>query len=89
MSIGMAGERRGQGVHGRLRVYARGRGAVSGLGEALLDRALADPVWLQDRLVLTRGSVSKRATAWARAAFGRRPLEVAWAGCHTAAEARG
>lgn len=48
--VGMAGERRGLGVRGRLQIYARGRGAVSGLGEAALDRALADPAWLSDRL---------------------------------------
>ena len=41
--IGMAGERRGQGIRGRLRIYLTGKAAVSGLGEAALDRALADP----------------------------------------------
>ena len=44
--VGMAGERFGQGVRGRLTVYARGRAAVSGLGEAVLDRALADRNWI-------------------------------------------
>jgi hypothetical protein len=39
--VGMAGERRGQGIKGRLIVYSRGKAAVSGLGEAALDRALA------------------------------------------------
>lgn len=39
---GMAGERSGQGIRGRLRAYASGKGLVSGLGEAVLDRALAD-----------------------------------------------
>ena len=41
--VGMARERKGAGVRGRLRVYRTGKGAVSGLGEAALDRALADP----------------------------------------------
>ena len=47
---GMAAERRGQGIRGRLTVYRRGRAAVSGLDEAAMDRALADPRWLQQRL---------------------------------------
>lgn len=34
--MGMAGERRGRGVRGRLETYQRGKGAVSGLGEACL-----------------------------------------------------
>ena len=48
--VGMAGARHGRGLRGRLRVYASGKAAVSGLGEAALNRALADPAWLQDRL---------------------------------------
>jgi hypothetical protein len=40
--VGMGGERRGTGVPGRLAVYSRGRAAVSGMGEAAMDRALAD-----------------------------------------------
>lgn len=31
--VGMAGERRGQGIRGRLNVYWRGKAAVSGLDE--------------------------------------------------------
>lgn len=41
--VGMAGERRGKGLRGRLGAYVRGKGLVSGLGEAVMDRALADP----------------------------------------------
>ena len=48
--VGMAGERRGTGVRGRLTVYSRGRAAVSGMGEAAMDRALADVAWMQDRV---------------------------------------
>jgi hypothetical protein len=48
--VGMAGERRGRGLRGRLTVYRRGKGMVSGLGEAAMDRALADPAWLRVRL---------------------------------------
>jgi hypothetical protein len=36
--VGMAAERRGQGIRGRLTVYRRGRAAVSGLGEAAIVR---------------------------------------------------
>jgi len=39
---GMAGERRGQGIRGRLNVYGSGKALASGLGEAVMDRALAD-----------------------------------------------
>src|SRR5215213_7907958 len=39
--VGMAGERRGQGIRGRLNVYGRGKALVSSLGEAVMDRALA------------------------------------------------
>ena len=45
--VGMAAERRGQGIRGRLTVYHRGRAAVSGLGEAAMGRALGDPIWLR------------------------------------------
>jgi hypothetical protein len=51
---GMAGERVGsgrpQGVRGRLSVYRTGKGAVSGFGEAALDRALSDPEWVAGQL---------------------------------------
>src|SRR4051812_48519295 len=48
--VGMAGERRGKGIRGRLGVYNSGKGMVSGLGEAAMDRALADPACLRARL---------------------------------------
>lgn len=48
--VGMAGERNGRGLRGRLGVYASGKAAVSGCGEAALNRALADLDWLRDRL---------------------------------------
>lgn len=48
--VGMAGERAGgkrpQGLRGRLAVYLTGKGLASGLGEAIFDRALADPAWV-------------------------------------------
>ena len=44
--VGMAGERRGKGIRGRLNVYGSGKALVSGLGEAVMDRALADVDWV-------------------------------------------
>jgi hypothetical protein len=77
--VGMAGERRGQGIHGRLTVYRRGKGAVSGLGEAVLDRALADPDFVRQRLDELVGGTSKRATVWAQDAITWADLHVRWA----------
>lgn len=59
--VGMAGERRGRGVRGRLETYERGKGAVSGLGEACLDRALADPDWVAERLADLKDGAPLRA----------------------------
>jgi hypothetical protein len=89
--VGMAGERAGSGrpagLHGRLSVYRRGKGAVSGFGEAALDRALADPAWVRERLehLETRGP--QRAKDWAAAAVERVAPDVAWAVCADRAEA--
>lgn len=81
--VGMAGERAGggkpQGIRGRLAVYARGKGLVSGLGEAVFDRALADPVWLAARLTESKDGRPMRAKAWGQAAFVRADLHIRWA----------
>lgn len=81
--VGMAGERRGsgtpQGVRGRLNVYSRGKGAVSGFGEAALDRALADPAWLRQQLTLLETEGPRRAKEWAASAIVRLNLEISWA----------
>jgi hypothetical protein len=82
--VGMAGERRGMGVRGRLTVYARGRGAVSGLGEAVLDRALADSEWLTAKLDELRAQGPARAKEWAASAFDREQLDVTWSPTATA-----
>ncbi|MFI5736088.1 hypothetical protein ACIA49_38600 [Kribbella sp. NPDC051587] len=74
--VGMAGPRRGQGLRGRLRVYLSGKAAVSGLGEAALDRALADEEWLRQMTERTCSSGPMRATQWAQAALTRADLEV-------------
>ena len=77
--VGMAGERRGKGVRGRLRVYTSGKGMVSGLGEAALDRALSDPAFLRDRLALLETYGPERSMSWGRAALERADLWVRWA----------
>ena len=79
--VGRAGERRGRGVRGRLAVYASGKAMVSGLGEAVTDRALADPLWLRERLAQVDNGRPERATVWARAALARADLHVRWATC--------
>jgi hypothetical protein len=75
----MAGERRGQGIRGRLNVYSRGKGLVSGLGEAVMDRALADAGWLRERLAEVEQGRPMRAKAWGQAAIARANLHVCWA----------
>lgn len=77
--VGMAGERRGRGIRGRLTIYSRGKGAVSGLGEAAMDRALADPVWLRSRLADVEAGHPQRTSAWAKAALERADLHLRWA----------
>jgi len=80
--IGMAGERKGggkaQGVKGRLNVYASGKGIASGLGEAVFDRALADPEWLRARLAELESIGPLRAKHWGVEAFRRADLHVCW-----------
>jgi len=87
----MAGERAGsgrpQGLHGRLSVYWSGKGAVSGFGEAALDRALADPDWVGQQLERLRATGPKRAKEWARDAVLRLNLEASWAVCADKADA--
>lgn len=83
--VGMAGERAGRtgtgkpkGLRGRLGVYVTGKGLASGLGEAVMDRALADPAWLRQRLTEAERGEPRRAKAWGRAAFDRAQLHVRW-----------
>lgn len=65
--VGMAGERAGRtgtgtpkGLRGRLGVYVSGKGLASGLGEAVMDRALADPGWLRERLAEAEAEPASR-----------------------------
>lgn len=80
--IGMAGERAGggrpQGLRGRLAIYASGKALASGLGEAVLDRALADPNWIQARLQELETTGPRRAKQWGVEAFKRADLYVRW-----------
>ena len=85
--VGMAGERKGKGIRGRLAIYRHGRGAVSGFGEAALDRALADVTFVEGHLEAIRGGHIARATALARDAIAWMKVEIRWAVCETAAEA--
>lgn len=85
--IGMAGERKGNGLRGRLAIYASGKGASSGLGEHALDRALADPDWMRARLAEAEAGTAMRATEAARSAIDHAQLEVRWQTVPTRAEA--
>ncbi|TNM67769.1 hypothetical protein FHN55_09135 [Streptomyces sp. NP160] len=79
----MAGERAGsgrpQGLRGRLRVYVSGKAAVSGLGEAVMDRALASPEFLRARVAEAEAGRAVTVRAMNRLAFDWAALEVAWA----------
>jgi hypothetical protein len=86
--VGMAGERSGKGLQGRLDIYLRGRGAVSGFGEAALDRALSDVAWVTSRLELLGKSEGARTKEWAKAAIERADVEVRWSISGDAALAR-
>ena len=85
--VGMAGERKGNGLRGRLAIYASGKGAGSGLGEHAFDRTLEDPKWLQARLDEAVAGTPMRAKAAARSAIDHAGLEVRWQTVETKAEA--
>jgi hypothetical protein len=76
--VGMAGERHGRGLRGRLSVYASGKAAISGLGEAAFNRALADPDWLRDRVAELDAGQPRTAKQWASAAIEHWDLWVCW-----------
>lgn len=79
----VAGERSGTGVvpglRGRLAGFRRPAGALGGFGEAALDRALADPAWVEDQLDRLRRDGPRRARDWAVDAVARLAPEVSWA----------
>lgn len=76
--VGMAGERNGKGIRGRLGVYLSGKALASGLGEAVFDRALADIGWLSARLNEVEAGEPLRAKQWGQAAFERADLYLCW-----------
>jgi hypothetical protein len=69
-------------------VYASGKALASGLGEAVFDRALADSVWLRERLAEVDAGQSSRAKTWGLKAFERAQLEVRWTTTRNRASAR-
>lgn len=81
--VGCAGERAGggrpKGLQGRLAVYASGKALTSGLGEAVADRALADPSFIEARLAEVSDGRPLRAKEWGRATVAWAELEVCWA----------
>jgi L-alanine-DL-glutamate epimerase-like enolase superfamily enzyme len=66
MALCRAGERRGQGFRGRLTVYGRGKAGISGLGEAVLGRALVGQTFVQEHLDRLISGHPKRASGWAQ-----------------------
>ncbi|HVT64281.1 MAG TPA: hypothetical protein VHD81_03945 [Mycobacteriales bacterium] len=62
-----------------MRLYTTGKAAVSGLGEAAMDRALADIEWVRDRIRDLESGEARRAKDWARLAIERANLQVRWA----------
>jgi hypothetical protein len=89
--VGMAGERadggRPRGIRRRLNAYHSGKGLVSGLGEAALDRALADPAWLAERSAELERGTPRRAKDWGKEAIVRAELHVRWLVCEDRASA--
>ena len=88
---GMAGERAGsgsaKGLWGRLGVYRISKGATSGFGEAVFDRALSDVDFVTRQLERTRAGEVIRAKAWAKDAIAWWNPELCWATCATRADA--
>lgn len=74
--VGQAGLRRGKGLRGRIRMYTGG--LASGLSEAALDRALADPAWLRARIAEVEAGRPMRAAEWAKAALQRAEVQMCW-----------
>lgn len=89
--VGIAGERAGsgsaKGLWGRLGVYRIGKGATSGFGEAVFDRALGDVAFVSRQLERTRAGEVIRAKEWATDAIAWWNPEVCWTTCATRADA--
>ena len=76
--VGMAGERKGQGLRGRMAIYRSGKGAASGFGEAAFDRALADEVFVSGQLNRLQAGEVLRAKQWAKDAIAHFSPEIRW-----------
>lgn len=91
---GMAGERAGtsgrrpMGMFGRLSRYTSGKAAASGFGEAALDRALADPRFVEHQLIALREEGPRRVTRWSQDAIAWFSVELRWTVCEDARSAR-
>jgi hypothetical protein len=77
--VGMAGDRRGVGLRGRMTAYCTGKAAVSGLGRAVLDRALNDEDFFNRRLTALTVGESLDAKGWAALAMREAGLSLCWA----------
>jgi hypothetical protein len=86
--VGRAGERSGggspQGLYGGIRALVTGHAPLTGFAEAALDRALADPDFVRERVAGPPQPVRR----WAAAAVRRLELDVSWTTCPDSDEAR-
>jgi hypothetical protein len=76
--VGMAGDRRGAGLRGRMTAYCTGKAAVSGLGRAVLDRALNHEGFLAGRLAAVVAGERLDAKGWAALAMREAGLWLCW-----------
>jgi len=76
--VGMAGERHGRGIRGRLAAYQSGRGVVSGFGQAAMDRVLRDVDWVRGRLADLEAGTVATMKDWATAAIVRIDPRIRW-----------
>lgn len=92
--VGLATERDSNGtkaplgIYGRLQKYVSGAAANSGFGRHVLDQALADPEFLQERVKHLQSSGPETVVEWTTLAFDRLDLYVCWAVAESGAEAR-
>lgn len=76
--VGMAEDRRGAGLRGRMTAYCTGKAAVSGLGRAV-DRAVNDEGFLHRRLAAVAAGEGLDAKGWAALAMREAGLSLSWA----------
>lgn len=76
--VGYGGERRGEGIRGRLDMYIRLGGLATGLGRAVFDRALADLDWMRERTARIEAGRPDIALEWGRAAMEWADVHICW-----------